>query len=276
MPSLWSGSISFGLVSIPVRLEVSQSSQTVSFNLLHKTCLGRIKLKHYCPQCDQYLERDDLVKGYEFEKDRYVVMEDGDFEQAEGSASRNIEVLAFVDSSQLKPVHLSKTYYLVPEEGAEKGYALLLKGMQETGKVAITRFVMRGKEYIGSVGFADKGLMLHVLFHKGEFKHLEDVFTLPEVDLKDKELNLAVQIIENLTEEFSEEMLADEYRERLMEIIRGKIEGEKVVLAEAPQPAKVIDLMDALKKSLAMSAAKRPAARVESPREEKADRRKRA
>lgn len=276
MPSLWSGSISFGLVSIPVRLEVSQSSQSVSFNLLHKTCLGRIKQKQYCPQCEQYLERDDLVKGYEFEKDRYVVMEPEDFEQADGGASRNIEVLAFVEASELKPVHLSKTYYLVPEEGAEKGYALLLEGMRETGKVAITRFVMRGKEYIGSVNFADKGLMLHILFHKGEFKHMEEVISLPEIDLKDKELNLAVQIIENLTEEFSEDMLTDEYRERLMEIIRGKIEGEKVVLAEAPQPAKVIDLMDALKKSLAMSAAKKPAARVESLREEKTQRRKRA
>ncbi len=276
MASLWSGSISFGLVSIPVRLEVSQTSQNVSFNLLHKTCLNRIKQKQYCPHCDEYLERDDLVKGYEYEKDRYVVMDPEDFEKAEGSASRNIEVLAFVEAAELKPVHLSKTYYLVPDEGAEKSYLLLLRGMQETGKIAITRFVMRGKEYIGAVNFGERGLMLHILFHKGEFKHMQDVFSLSDVELKDKELGLAVQIIENLTEEFTEEMLTDEHRERLMDVIRQKIEGETVVVAEAPKPAKVVDLMEALKKSLEMSEARKGASHVPSQPEEESARRKRA
>ncbi len=263
MPSLWSGSISFGLVSIPVRLEVSQRSRNVGFNLLHEECLSRIRQKHYCPSCEEYVERDDLVKGYQYEKDHYVVITPEDFEKADGGASRNIEVVAFVDSSELKPVHLSKTYYLVPEAGAEKAYLLLLEAMRDTKKVGITRFVMRGKEYIGAVSHGGKGLMLHILFHKGEFKHLEDVVSLPQLEVKDKEISLAVQIIENLTEDFSEEMLTDEYRDRLMEMIRQKVEGEQVILAEVKQPAKVLDLMEALKKSLDATAKKKPVARVE-------------
>ena len=158
-----------------------------------------------------------------------------------------------------------------------KVWDLLLKGMQQAGKVAITRFIMRGKEYIASVDFNQHGLMLHILFHQGEFKHIEEVFTLPELELKEKEMDLAVQIIENLSENFSEEMLADEYRERLLTIIRQRIEGQEVVLSEAKQPAKVVDLMEALKKSLEVTAKKKPAARVEDQApEEKERERKRA
>ena len=262
MPSLWSGSISFGLVSIPVRLEVSQRSQSLGFNLLHKTCLNRIKQRQFCPHCEEHLKRSDLVKGYEYEKDQYVVMESEDLEQAEAGASRSIEVVAFVDDSQIQPMHLSKTYYLVPEAGSEKSYVLLLDGMKETGRVGITPFVMRGKEYIGAVQAAEKGLMLHILFHAGEFKQMSEVFELPEVEVREKERDLAVQIIDNLTEDFSEDMLSDEHRERLLDVIRQKIEGQKVVVAETKQPAKVVDLMEALKQSLELTAQKKPIAKA--------------
>ncbi len=224
--------------------------------------MNRIRQKQFCPHCEEYLERSDLVKGYEYEKDQFVVMESGDLEQAEAGASRSIEVVAFVDESQINPMHLSKTYYLVPEAGSEKSYILLLEGMQETGRVGITRFVMRGKEYIGAVQAAKKGLMLHILFHASEFKQMSDVFELPEVDVRDKERDLAIQIIDNLTEDFSDEMLADEHRERLLEVIRQKIEGQRVVVAETKQPAKVVDLMEALKRSLELTAQKKPVAKA--------------
>lgn len=262
MPSLWSGSITFGLVSIPVRLETSQRNKGLSFNMLHDKCQQRVNQKFYCSVCDEYVERRELLRGYEYEKDQYVVLESEDFEKAEGQASRNIDVIAFVNRSELQPAHLSRTYYLVPEEGAEKGYLLLLKGMQETDTMAMTRFVMRKKEYIGAVGFSEQGLMLHILFHKGEFTRMEDVFQLPEVELKSKELDLARQIIENLREDFSEEMLVDRYRSRLLELIQQKVEGQEVVLAEKKKPAKVVDLMDALKRSLDATAQKKPAARA--------------
>jgi DNA end-binding protein Ku len=274
MPSLWSGAITFGLVSIPVRLETSQRSKQLGFNLLHRECGQRINQKQYCAGCDRLVDRDELVRGYQYEKNHYVVLEPQDFEGAEGEASRNIEVVAFVERSAIKPVHLSRTYYLVPEEGAEKGYLLLLKGMQKTDRVAITRFVMRGKEYIGAVGFAGSGLMLHVLFHKGEFRQLEEIINLPNVELKKKELDLARQIIENLTEEFSEEMLVNRYRDRLLEIIRQKVEGEQVTVSERKKPAKVVDLMEALKRSLEVTAERKPVARIEA-REQKVKRAKR-
>jgi len=177
------------------------------------------------------------------------------------------DVIAFVEESQLKPVHLNRTYYLVPEAGSEKAYTLLLRGMKKTGKAAVTRFVMRGTEYIGAVASNSEGLMLHILHHKGEFRHMEEVVSLPEVELREKEMDLAVQIIDNLTEDFSEDMFTDEHRERLLEVIRQKIEGEQVVLAEPKRPAKVIDLMEALKKSLEMTTEKKPAARVEEEEE---------
>lgn len=274
MAALWSGSISFGMVSIPVRLEVSQRSQNISFNLLHEKCLNRIQQKSYCPACDEYLERSDLVKGFQYEKDNYVVISPEDLESAEAGASRSIEVIAFVDSSELKPVHLNKTYYLVPEAGAEKAYVLLKEGMEETGKVAVARFVMRGKEYIGAINFESAGLMLHILFHAGEFTHLRDLLNLPEVEIQEKELDLAVQIIENLTEDFSEEMLQDEHRERLLEVIRKKIEGEQIVVAESKEPAKVVDLMEALKKSLEASKTKEKAEDAELTEEEPATRKR--
>ena len=250
MPSLWSGSLTFGLVSIPVRLEVSRRSQRLSFNLLCPDCLGRINQVPYCPACDEYRERAELKKGYQYQKDEYVVMELENFTKAESNASRNIEVIAFVEAETLKPVFLDRTYYLVPEAGAEKGYALLHRGMQETNKVAITRFVMRGKEYIGAVNFADGGLMMHILFHQGEFKHASDIVPELDIEVSSKELDLAEQIIENMSEDFSEEMLNDEYRERLLDIIQQRIDGKSVVVTETKKPAKVVDLMEALKKSL--------------------------
>ncbi len=250
MPSLWSGSLTFGLVSIPVRLEVSRRSQRLSFNLLCPDCLGRINQVPYCPACDQDRERSELKKGYQYQKDEYVVMEPEDFAKAESNASRNIEVIAFVEAATLKPVFLARTYYLVPEPDAEKGYALLHRGMQETNKVAITRFVMRGKEYIGAVNFADGGLMMHILFHQGEFQQARDVVPELDVEVSGKELDLAEQIIENMSEEFSEDMLNDEYRERLLDVIQQRIDGKSVVVAETKKPAKVVDLMEALKKSL--------------------------
>lgn len=266
MPSFWSGSITFGLVSIPVQLETSLRSKDLSFHLLHKDCLQRINQQYYCGSCEKQLHRDDLVRGYEYQKDRFVVVEREDFEKVEGAASRTIDVIGFVAHSALAPVYLNKTYYLVPAKGAEKGYLLLLKGMQETGQVAITRFVMRGKEYISAVASSEKGLLLHILFHKGEFKPIDEVFQLPSLEVKEKELKLARQIIENLSEEFSEEMLVNQRRERLLGVIRQKIEGKQVTVAEKKRPAKVVDLMQALKKSLEATAQKKPAARVSGRR----------
>ena len=276
MPSLWSGSLTFGLVSIPVRLEVSRRSQRVSFNLLCPECLGRINQVPYCPACDQYRERVELKRGYQYQKDEYVVMEPEDFTKAESNASRNIEVIAFEEAETLKPVFLDRTYYLLPEPDAEKGYALLHRGMQETNKIAITRFVMRGKEYIGAVNFADGGLMMHILFHQGEFKHASQVVPELNVEVSSKELDLAEQIIENMSEDFSEEMLTDEYRARLLDIIQQRIDGKSVVVAETKKPAKVVDLMEALKKSLDATSREKSRKGVETSEKKPARQRKQA
>ena len=145
MPGLWSGSITFGLVSIPVRLEVSQHRKNLGFNPLHQDCLQRIKPKYHCATREVDVELSDLVKGYEFEKGRYTVIDPVDFEADDGKASRHIEVVAFVEHSELRPEHRNRTYYLVPGEGSEKSSVLLLQPMQEMDRVALARFIMRGR-----------------------------------------------------------------------------------------------------------------------------------
>ena len=266
MSSYWSGSITFGLVSIPVRLETSLRSKELSFHLLHKKCLQRINQHYYCPSCETHLQREDLARGYEYERDSFVVLQPEDFQKVAGADSRAIDVIGFVERGALAPVYLNRTYYLVPQKGAEKGYLLLLKGMQQTDKVAITRFVMRGKEYISAVASSEKGLLLHILFHRGEFKDIEDIVSLPTVEVTKKELAMARQIIENLSEEFSEKMLVNQHQERLLEVIRQKVDGKEVTVAEKRHPGKVVDLMEALKRSLQETAQKKPAARVAGAR----------
>ena len=276
MPSLWSGSLTCGLVSIPVRLEVSRRSQRLSFNLLCPDCLGASTRSPTAPPVIKIGTSSELKKGYQYQKDEYVVMEPEDFAKAESNASRNIEVIAFVGAETLKPVFQARTYYLVPEPEAEKGYALLHRGMQETNKVAITRLVMRGKEYIGAVNFADGGLMMHILFHQGEFKHARDVVPQLDVEVSAKELDLAEQIIENMSEDFSEDMLNDEYRERLLDVIQQRIDGKSVVVAETKKPAKVVDLMEALKKSLDATSREKSEEAVQTSEKKPTRRRKQA
>lgn len=265
MASMWSGSISFGLVLIPVRLHSAVTSKDISFNLLHRECKGRIQQKIFCPTCDRVVERDELVKGYQYAKDQYVLMEDKDFEKLEVQASRNIGVESFVDLKDVDPLYFDRPYYLEPENGSERAYQLLLSAMKDAHKAGLCRYVMRSKEYVGLIYPLDKGMALYVLHQHDEVKPIADVVTLPKLKVSPKEVEMARQIIENMTDEFEPEKLTESYREQLTEILNQKVQGKEIAFPQAqPQPAKVVNLMDALRKSLKASAGlnKKPVERV--------------
>ena len=278
--SIGSGNISFGLVSIPVKMFTAASSEAVSFNQIHPKCGGRIKQQLLCPQCNEVVERSSLVKGYEFAKDQYVQFTEEELKALEGESSRMIDITEFVPLEQVDPIYFEKTYYLGPDKGGEKAYRLLADAMAKTERVALAKFVMRGKESLVLIRAAQDGLMLHTMYFADEVRSFGEIDKGQSAKIKDGELALAQQLIDGLSNaEFEPERYADEYRQRVLELINSKVEGKEIVTSGPPvQRAQVIDLMEALKESLAKhapaegaSADKKPPAKVARRAEAKAE-----
>ena len=250
--SVGSGTISFGLVSIPVRLYVATSSQQASFNLLHEQCGTRIRQQLYCPHCERVVERNELVKGYQFERDHYVRFTDTELRAVEAAASPTIDIHEFVPLERVDPVYFENAHYLGPDKGGEKAYRLLSQAMRDTKRVALAQHVSHGKEHLVLIRPYDGGLVMHEMYYADEVRAFSEIPTDGAVKLRDTETDLAKKLIEQLSAtEFRPEQYRDEYRERLMEAVQKKVAGEEVVAPPAPARAEVIDLMDALKKSLA-------------------------
>jgi DNA end-binding protein Ku len=267
--SLGSGTISFGLVSIPVKLYTAASSGNVSFNLLHAKCGSRIKQQTFCPACNEVVERSALVKGYEFQKDQYVRFTDEELKALEGESSKVIDIEEFVPLSSVDPIFFEKTYYLGPDKGGEKPYRLLADAMAKSDKVALATFVMRGKESLVLVRPAQDGLMLHTMYFADEVRDFGEIEKGKSVKLREGELGLAERLIGELShDEFKPEQYRDQYRERVLDLASSKVEGKEITAVEPEaQRAQVIDLMDALKQSLAKraGAASTQADRVAAP-----------
>jgi DNA end-binding protein Ku len=259
--SIGSGTISFGLVSIPVRMYPAASSGGISFNLLHAECGSRIKQQTFCPVCRRTVERTELARGYEVAKDQYVRVTDAELKALEGEASKVIDIAEFVPLPSVDPIYFEKTYYLGPDRGGEKAYRLLADAMEKTGRVALARFVMRGKESLVLIRPAQDGLMLHTMYFADEVRDFGEIDKGKGARIREGELDLARRLIEDLSRaEFRPEQYADEYRQRVLELVTSKVEGKEVTAAapEAPR-AQVIDLMEALKASLARRGAETPA-----------------
>jgi DNA end-binding protein Ku len=259
--------ISFGLVSIPVRLyPATQSSAAISFNLLHKTCGTRLKQQYICPRDNEIVSRDDMVKGYEFAKDQYVTFTPDELKSLEEKATQSIDIDAFVPLEKIDPVYFEKPYYLSPEKGGDKAYRLLAEAMRETNRAALARYAARGKQYLVMLRPSSdgRGLVLQELHYADEVRPISEV-PLPEGEAREAELKLAKQLIDQITAEtFEPTKYHDEVRERIRADIERKVQGQDISeAAPAPaEPARVIDLMAALKASLAKGAG---AARPEAP-----------
>jgi len=250
--SLVSGTISFGLVAIPIRLYPAVVSESVSFHLLHAKCGTRIKYQTYCPSCDRVVDRDDLVKGYELSKGHYVRVTEEELEALEGEASRDIDIAEFVPLRSVDPIFLDKAYFLGPDEGGAKPYQLLTRALEKAEQVAVARFILRGKESLVLVRPYRHGLILHTMHFHDEIRDFGEIDKGESLRTSDSKLQLALRLVRELgRKEFAPERYEDEYRQRVLAFIKEKAKGKEVTMPTPAAPrGKVIDLMDALKKSL--------------------------
>jgi DNA end-binding protein Ku len=260
--------ISFGLVSIPVKLyAATQSSAAISFNLLHKKCGSRLKQQYICPRDGDTVTRDEMVKGYEFAKDQYVTFTPEELKSLEEKATQSIDIAAFVPLSAIDPIYFERPYYLGPEKGGDKAYRLLAEAMLETGRAALARYAARGKQYLVMLRPSADGraLILQELLYADEVRSMADV-PLPDGEVREPELKLAKQLIDQIaTETFDPTLYHDEVRERIQADIERKVQGQDIAESAAPaEPARIIDLMAALKASLGKAGARsKPAGSAE-------------
>jgi len=247
--SVWKGHLTFGLVSLPVRLFSAARAESVSFNLLHKSDNSRIKQVTFCQAEDKPIPRSDLVKGYEYEKDRYVVIEDDEIKKVAPKTAKVMEILEFVETKDIDPVYLESSYYMAPEGGGEKAYALLFEALRKSGYSGVAKIAMHNREHIVILRPGPRGILLHTMYFTNEIRQVDEFRTDLEL-VKEKELALAHTLIEALAAKFEPEKYKDTYRENLLAMIQNKIDGQKVVEAPEPHVAPVIDIMEALKRTL--------------------------
>lgn len=260
--SIWTGSISFGLVNIPVRLFSAVAHKEVSFHMLHKKDGGRVQFKRYCSVEDKEVPFDEIIKGYELSKGQYVTIDPQDLAKLEPRSTHAIEIEDFVQLSEIDPIYYDATYHLAPDERGGKAYNMLLTAMEKSGRVAIARMVMRTRKYLCAVRPADGRLLLSTMQYADEIVSPEAIDApKSEVMPKPKEIEMAEKLIDSLTTSFDPKKYKDDYRERVMELIEKKAEGQEIVAPEAPAMANLGSLADALAASLARTTA--PAAKGE-------------
>jgi DNA end-binding protein Ku len=253
--AIGTATVSFGLVSVPIKLySTGDTTAAVSFNWIHKDCGSRLKQQYICAREGTVVEKGDMVKGYEFARDQYVLFNTDELKALEQKADNTIEIVEFVPFDKVDRVYVDKPYYLGPDKGGDRAYRLLGAAMRATGLSALGRYAARGKQYLVLLTPQEEGIVMEQLRYSHEVRSFEDV-PIGSAEVKDKELELAVQLIRQIaTDEFKPESYRDEVRERVLELIQKKIEGEDITEApvEAPQ-TQIIDLMEALKASLARS-----------------------
>ena len=258
---VWSGYLTFGLISMPVRLFSGARSSSISFHMLHRDDLQRVKQQLYCPAENRVVERSEIVKGYEYRKDEYVVIEPEEIKKIEPKTAKTMEILEFVKADEVDPVFFESSYYLMPEEAGRRPYALLTKALEESDYVAIAKLTMHNREYTVFLRPRDGGMMLHTMYYAEEVREVEG-FGAPDVELKEAEVKVAHQLIDALADKWDPEKYHDTFQENLKKMIQTKLEGGKIAEVEKPKKlAPVIDLMAALKQSLSeMEGRKKPAA----------------
>lgn len=257
--AMWKGAISFGLVTIPVSVYPATEEKTLRFNQLHDDDGGRIRMKRTCSIDGEEVGYEHIVKGYEYEKDRYVILTDEDFEAIPVESSRAIDIQQFVELEEIDPMQYKKSYYLVPEETGAKAYALLREALNRSGKVGIAKVSFRDKEHLAALRFRDEAFVLETMYWPDEIREADFGGVDVSAKVRPNELEMAQTLIDNLTADWDPAEFKDDYREALLRIVEAKINGEEIEIVEAEPAAKVVDLMEALKASVA-AAKKEPKA----------------
>jgi DNA end-binding protein Ku len=253
--SVWKGYLTFGLISVPVRLFSAARTEHIALNQLHKECKTRVRQPLFCPTCQRMVERSEIVKGYEYEKGQYVLVEDEEVKKIAPASASTMEIQEFVNLADVDPLYLDASYYMVPEDAGRKAYQLLVQTMEESGRAAIAKLAMHQREYVVLVRPQAHGLTLHTMYFADEVRSLAEYGPKDEVKVKPEEVALAKQLVESLAGKFDPQKYHDEYKVRLRAMLDAKLQGQEVAVAAQPQLAPVIDMMDALKKSLAARSA---------------------
>jgi DNA end-binding protein Ku len=252
---MFKGAISFGLVNIPIKMFAATEDKDVRFRTLHKKCHSPIKYQKICPHCNEEVKQEDIVKGFEYEPGKFVIITNEDIESAKFEVqAKTIEIVDFVSLNEIDPIYFDKTYYLAPQPelgSSSKAYNLLRESMNQSGKIAIARLTMRNKQTLATLRIYHNVIVLETIFYPDEIRPVSEIPALPQdTSTDDKELDIANKLIDNLTAKFEPEKYTDEYRETLKKIIDSKINGKDVVIKPEAPESNVIDLMEALQKSL--------------------------
>ena len=262
MKALWKGAITFGLISIPVRLYSAVSEKGLKFHLLHEEDGGRIKYKRECAKCGKEVTWDDIVKGYEFSKNQYVQFTEEELDSVDVESVRAIDVVAFVPLESIDPIYFNKTYYVAPEPSGLKAYRLLQEALEAEGQVGVAKVALRDKEHLATVRLKDDVFVLETMYWPDEIREADFEELDKKVEVRDAEVKMARQLVQQLSDEFKPEEFQDDYRKALEALVEKKVEGQEITVAPVPEeePTKVVDLMEALKQSVEAAKKKKPAA----------------
>ena len=263
---MWKGTISFGLVTIPVKLYAATESKDVHFHLLHSDCHTPIQYRKWCPHCDREVAPEAIVRGYEYDRGRYVDVRDDELEAIPVAAARTLDIVDFVRLEQIDPIYFEKSYFLEPGDGAAKAYALLRRAMELTGRIAIARVVIRSREALAAIRLYAQGVLaLETMRFPDEVRSPVGLVG-PEPALRPQEIEMAANLVGSLTGDFTPEKFQNEYRQAVLNLIQAKVAGQEVVqAAERPAPGRVVDLMEALRASIAQAEAERGTAVAPPP-----------
>jgi len=257
MPSSWKGYISFGLVSVPISLSPAARSESISFNQLHNVCHTRLKHPLFCPVCNRNVEWSEIEKGYEYEKDQYVLFTPQELKTAEPATAEAMEILEFVKINDIDPVYFDASYYIAPQDAGVHAYNLLHSAMRESGYAGIAKVTMHNREYTVVIRATETGLTLHTMFYQNEIRETQDYGKKDKTEVREQEKTLALQLIQNLAGPFEPEKYHDTYQEALQNLIDAKTHGRTVAAAPHKKQAPVIDLVAALKQSVEQQTARR-------------------
>jgi DNA end-binding protein Ku len=249
--SVWTGTMAFGLLSIPIRLYAAARSERTYLHQLHDKCHTRLKQPLYCPTCNRIVDRSEVVKGYEYEEGHYVLVDKEDIKKITPKSSRTMEILAFVKQEQIDPIYLDASYLALPDKDADKAYQLFLKALEDTGRVGIAQVTMHQREYTVFIRPRDGGITIHTMYFSNEIRSVPGYGEKPKgLQLKPQEIKLADQLVESLSENFNPAKYHDTFQEQLRALVEAKQKGKTITERAVPEPSKVVNIMDALKKSV--------------------------
>lgn len=258
--TVWKGYLTFGLISVPIRLFAGARKEHVSFHMIHKTCGTRVRQQFYCPHDEKVVERDEIVKGYEESKDSFVIIDPEELQAIAPPSERNMDILQFVKLSEVDPLYFDASYYALPEDAGRKPYALLVKTLEDAQYAALAKVSMHQHEHLVIIRPREGGLTLHTLYFANELRQMAEYGQPPKVEIRPQEVELAKRLVENLAAPFQPEQFHDEYQQKVLELIEAKREGKPVEAEKPRKAAPVVDLMEALQRSLQAASGKKPPA----------------